>query len=322
MTETVLRVGPGMKAITYSEFGSADVLALTDQPEPHIGPDTMLVKVVASSVNPVDYKIRQGYLDGLIDGDFPITPGWDIAGIVVKPGLDTPEFAAGDEILAYARKDTLVGGALAEYAAVPVRTAAHKPAELSFEQAAALPLAGLTALQAVRRTGVREGQTVLVHAAAGGVGSIAVQLAVHAGARVVGTASTRNHDHLRSLGATPITYGDDLVAQARDAAPDGYDVILDFVGGQAIDTAPLLLARGGTIASITDARALTELGGHYIWVRPDSEQLGELARLVVDGVVRLEIAETFPLERAADAHRAVETGHVRGKVVITVGSPE
>lgn len=307
-----------MKAITYSEFGSADVLSLTEVPEPHIGPDTVLVKVKAASVNPVDYKIRQGYLTGLIDGEFPITPGWDIAGIVVKEGLDTPEFAVGDEIFAYARKDTLEGGSLAEYIAVPVRTAAHKPAGISFEQAAALPLAGLTALQTVRRSRVREGQIVLVHAAAGGVGSIAVQLARHAGARVVGTASPRNHDYIRSLGAEPISYGDDLVSQAKAIAPDGFDVILDYVGGQAIDTAPALLAHGGTITSITDARARTELGGNYVWVRPDSAQLAELGQLVLDGIVRVEIAQTFPLEQAADAHRAVETGHVRGKVVVTI----
>ena len=308
-----------MKAITYSEFGSADVLTLTDLPEPSIGPDAMLVKVVASSINPVDYKIREGYLRGLIDGEFPIVPGWDVAGVVVKPGLDTPEFAEGDEIFAYARKDSLVGGALAEYITVPVRTAAHKPAGLSFEQAAALPLAGLTALQSVRRSGIREGQVVLVHAAAGGVGSIAVQLAVHAGARVIGTASERNHDYLRSLGAEPVTYGDDLVAQVKALAPDGVDVVLDYVGGDAIDTAPAVLARGGTVTSITDARARTELGGHYVWVRPDSAQLAELAQLVLEGVVKVEIAQTFPLEQAADAHRAVETGHVRGKVVVTVG---
>ncbi|GMA33289.1 NADP-dependent oxidoreductase [Litorihabitans aurantiacus] len=310
-----------MKAITYTEFGGADVLTLTDVEEPHIGPDTMVVKVVASGVNPVDFKIREGYLAGLIDGAFPIVPGWDVAGVVTQVGLDTPEFQVGDEILAYARQDSLVGGTLAEFAAVPVRTATHKPAGLSFEQAAALPLAGLTALQSVRRSGVRAGQTVLVHAAAGGVGSIAVQLAVHAGARVVGTASPRNHDFVRSLGAEPIEYGDGLVAAARDAAPGGFDVILDYVGGQGVETAAELLAPDGVVTSITDARARTEHGGHYVWVRPDAAQLAELAQLVADGVVRVEIAETFPLERAADAHRAVETGHVRGKVVITVVDP-
>ena len=157
-----------------------------------------------------------------------------------------------------------------------------------------------------------------MHAAAGGVGSIAVQLARHAGARVVGTASPSNHVYIRSLGAEPISYGDDLVSQAKAIAPDGFDVILDFVGGQAIETAPALLAHGGTITSITDARARTELGGNYVWVRPDSAQLAELGQLVLDGIVRVEIAQTFPLEQAADAHRAVETGHVRGKVVVTI----
>ena len=269
-------------------------------------------------MNPVDYKIRQGYLAGLIEGEFPITPGWDVAGVVVKEGLDTPEFAVGDEVFAYARRDTLEGGSLAEYISVPVRTAAHKPAGITFEQAAALPLAGLTALQAVRRSQVREGQIVLVHAAAGGVGSIAVQLARHAGARVVGTASPSNHDFLRSLGVEPISYGEDLVAQAKAIAPDGFDVILDFVGGQGIETVPQLLAPGGTVASIIDARARTEYGGQYVWTRPDSAGLAELGQLVADGIVRVEIAETFPLERAADAHRAVETGHVRGKVVVTI----
>lgn len=245
-------------------------------------------------------------------------PGWDVAGVVVKPGLDTPELAAGDEVLAYVRKDTVSDGTLAEYVAVPVRTAAKKPAGLSFEEAAALPLAGLTALQTIRRAGVTEGQTVLVHAAAGGVGSIAVQLAVHAGARVVGTASPRNHDFLRELGAEPVAYGDGLVAAAREVAPDGFDVILDYVGGQAIDTAAELLRPGGTVVSITDARARDELGGHYVWVRPDPEGLAELADLVARGTVRVEVAETFDLDHAADAYRALETGHTRGKIVVRV----
>jgi NADPH2:quinone reductase len=307
-----------MKAVEYQKFGGADVLRVVDRPEPHVGPDTVLVKVVAASLNPVDYKIREGYLQGLIDTHLPAVPAWDVAGVVVKPGLDTPELVAGDEILAYARKDVVSDGTLAEYVAVPVRTAAKKPAGLSFEEAAALPLAGLTALQTVRRSGLGAGSTVLVHAAAGGVGSIAVQLAVHAGARVVGTASAGNHDYLRSIGAEPIAYGDGLVDAARAVAPEGFDVILDYVGGQAIDTARDLLRPGGTVVSITDARARDELGGQYVWVRPDPEGLAELADLAARGVVRVEIAETFDLDHAADAYRALETGHTRGKIVVRV----
>jgi len=307
-----------MRAVVYEEFGGADVLRVEDRPEPHIGADAVVVKVAAASLNPVDYKIREGYLRGLMDVFFPAIPAWDVSGTVVKAGLDTPELQVGDEVLAYVRKDVVQDGTLAEYVAVPVRTAAKKPAGLSFEAAAALPLAGLTALQSIRRAGLTEGQTVLVHAAAGGVGSIAVQLAVHAGARVVGTASPGNHDYLRSLGAEPVAYGDGLVDAARAAAPDGFDVVLDYVGGQAIETAPTLLRPGGTIASITDARARDELGGQYVWVRPDSADLAHLADLAARGVVKVEIAQTFPLEQAADAYRALETGHTRGKIVVTV----
>ncbi len=307
-----------MRAVVYEEFGGADVLRVEDRPEPHIGADAVVVKVAAASLNPVDYKIREGYLRGLMDVFFPAIPAWDVSGTVVKAGLDTPELQVGDEVLAYVRKDVVQDGTLAEYVAVPVRTAAKKPAGLSFEAAAALPLAGLTALQSIRRAGLTEGQTVLVHAAAGGVGSIAVQLAVHAGARVVGTASPGNHDYLRSLGAEPVAYGDGLVDAARAAAPDGFDVVLDYVGGQAIETAPALLRPGGTIASITDARARDELGGQYVWVRPDSADLAHLADLAARGVVKVEIAQTFPLEQAADAYRALETGHTRGKIVVTV----
>lgn len=307
-----------MRAVVYEEFGGADVLRVVDRPEPHIGADAVVVKVAAASLNPVDYKIREGYLRGLMDVHFPAVPAWDVSGTVVKAGLDTPELQVGDEVLAYARKDVVQDGTLAEYVSVPVRTAAKKPAGLSFEEAAALPLAGLTALQSIRRAGLTAGATVLVHAAAGGVGSIAVQLAVHAGARVVGTASAGNHDYLRSLGAEPVAYGDGLVEAARGLVPDGFDVILDYVGGQAIETAPALLRPGGTIASITDARARDELGGQYVWVRPDSADLAELADLAARGVVRVEIARTFPLEEAAEAYRALETGHTRGKIVVTV----
>lgn len=305
-----------MKAVAYETFGGSEVLRVVDRPDPHIGPDVVLVKVVAAGLNPVDYKIRQGHLQGLIDTHLPAVPAWDVAGVVVKLGLDTPEFAAGDEILAYARKDIVSDGTLAEYVAVPVRTAAMKPAGLSFEQAAALPLAGLTALQSVRRSGLGSGSTVLVHAAAGGVGSIATQLAVHAGARVVGTASPGNHKYLRGLGADPIAYGDGLVEAARTAAPDGFDVILDYVGGQAIDTAGALLRPGGRIVSIIDARARDELGGAYVWVRPDSADLAELADLAARGTVRVEVSQTFDLDHAADAYRALETGHTRGKIVV------
>ncbi|MFD2792714.1 NADP-dependent oxidoreductase [Promicromonospora vindobonensis] len=307
-----------MRAITYSEFGSADVLELTEQPDPHIGPDTLLVRVRAASVNPVDWKIRQGYLEGLIDTELPAIPGWDVAGVVEQVGLDTTEFQVGDEVYGYVRKDTVKGGTFAELVAAPVRTLAKKPSSLSFEEAAAVPLAGLTAYQAIRRAGVQEGQTVLVHAAAGGVGAFGVQLAKALGARVIGTASEGNHDFLRALGAEPVTYGDGLADRVRAIAPDGVDVALDFAGGDAVATSAELLADGGTIASIADATARTEHGGHYVWVRPSTEDLDALTALFDAGTLSVEIAQVFDLADAAAAHRANETGHTRGKVVVRV----
>ncbi|WP_263117914.1 NADP-dependent oxidoreductase [Cellulomonas sp. RIT-PI-Y] len=306
-----------MKAVSYDRFGGAEVMQVTEQPEPHVGPDSVLVKVVAAGINPVDYKVREGYLQGIIDTRFPAIPAWDVAGVVVKAGLDTPEFAEGDEILAYARKDTVQDGTLAEYVQVPVRTAARKPAGLDFDRAAALPLAGLTALQSLRRSGVTSGDTVLVHAAAGGVGSIAVQLAVRAGAHVIGTASERNHDYLRALGAEPVNYGDGLVAAVRALAPEGVDVILDYVGGPAMDATDQLRRPGGAVVSIADPRARTEFGGDYVWVRPDSDDLAELAQLAADGDLRIELSASYPLERAAEAYDELAGGHTRGKIVVT-----
>lgn len=306
-----------MKAVIYAEFGGPEVLKVEDVPEPHVGPDSLVVRVKAVGLNPVDYKVREGYLEGLIDTHLPAIPAWDVAGVVEQVGLDTPEFSVGDEVLAYARKDVVQGGTLAELVSVPVRTATHKPAGVSFEEAGALPLAGLTALAVVRRSGLGEGSTVLIHAAAGGVGSFATQLAVRAGARVVGTASKANHEYLASLGAEAVEYGDGLVDAAKALVPDGFDVIIDLVGG-VLDTTPELLREGGTVVSITDAAARDDFGGQYVWVRPSSEDLAELVALVESGDLTVEVAETFPLDRAADAFRRLEDGHVRGKVVVTV----
>ena len=307
-----------MRAITYSRYGGADVLELTDQPTPKVGPDSVLVRVRAASVNPVDWKVREGYLDQLMDVQFPVVPGWDVAGVVERVGLDTPEYQVGDEVFGYVRRDWVHGGTFAEYVAAPVRTLARKPSTLSFEEAAAVPLAGLTAYQSIRRSGVSAGQTVLVHAAAGGVGGFAVQIAKALGATVVGTASESNHEFLRGLGAEPVTYGDGLVERVRAVAPEGVDVILDYGSPDAVATAPSLLRDGGTIASIVDAKARDELGGHYVWVRPDSADLAALGALIDDGKVRVEVAQVFDLADAAAAHDASASGHVRGKVVVRV----
>lgn len=307
-----------MKALTYNEFGALDTLQISEVDKPHIGPDTLLVRVVAASLNPVDYKVREGKLQGVIDTTLPAVPGWDVAGIVEQVGLDTPEFAVGDAILAYARADVVQHGSLAEYMPVPVRTATKVPDGLDLEDAAALPLAGLTAFQTLERAQVAEGDTVLIHGAGGGVGSFAVQLAVLRGARVIGTASHGSHDHLRELGAEPVEYGDPLVEQAKAVVPDGFDVVIDFAGGTSLDSTAALLRDGGRVASITDPRARDEFGGHYLWVRPNPTQLAELAQLVADGRLRVERAGTYSLDDAVEAFRQLEDGHARGKIVVRV----
>ncbi|RLU92251.1 alcohol dehydrogenase [Streptomyces griseocarneus] len=306
-----------MKAVSYRAYGGPEVLEYGERPVPKVGPDSVLVQVKAAAVNPVDWKVRAGYLDPMMDAVFPVVPGWDVAGVVVGLGADTPEYQVGDEVIGYVREDFLSRGTFAEYVAAPVRTLARKPAGLTFEQAAGIPLAGLTAYQALKATGTGEGDTVLVHAAAGGVGTMAVQLARHLGARVIGTASEGNHEFLRSLGAEPVTYGDGLAGRVRALAPEGVDVVLDLVGGGAVKTSPDVAAPGARLVSIADPE-VASLGGRLLWVRPDSADLAELGRLAETGVLRVEVAEVFPLSRAADAHRLSERGHVRGKIVVTV----
>lgn len=305
-----------MRAITYSRYGGPEVLEVTRQPRPKVGPGEVLVRVRSASVNPVDWKIVSGGLDGLMDVTFPAVPGWDVAGVVEQVGIDAPEFWVGDEVMAYARKDVVHGGTYAELVTVPVRTAARKPASMSWDEAAGLPLAGLTAYQVLTRLGVGEGQTVLVHGAAGGVGSLGVQIAVALGARVIGTASEPGHDRLRALGAEPVAYGDGLVDRVRALAPEGVDVVADFVGG-VLDVTTAVLVDGGRHASIADPSVL-EAGGQWMWVRPDAADLTRLAELVEAGKLNVDVAQTFPLDDVAGAFRLSQDGHVAGKVVVRV----
>ncbi|MFF7857621.1 zinc-binding dehydrogenase [Streptomyces sp. NPDC007904] len=312
-----------MKAISYARYGGPEVLELGEVDDPRLGPDSVLVKVRAAAVNPVDWKCREGHLDPVLQAVFPVVPGWDVSGVVVRPGPAVPEFAAGDEVIGYVREDFLSRGTFAEYVAAPVRALARKPRNLSFEEAAGLPLAGLTAYQALYGVlEVERGETVLVHAAAGGVGSLAVQLATHVGARVIGTASEPHHDFVRGLGGEPVTYGEGLAERVRGLAPEGVDAVFDTVGGDALKASANLLAPGGRLASIVDTEVVLH-GGRYHFVRPDPQDLRRLSELAEQGVVSVHVSRTFPLERAADAHRMSQEGRTRGKIVVTVdGEPE
>lgn len=305
-----------MQAITYSQYGAPDALTLSNLPDPKVGPGEVLIRVRSASVNPVDWKVMAGYLDGLMQVDFPAIPGWDVAGVVEAVGLDTPEYAVGDEVIAYARKDWVQQGTFAELVSAPVRTVARKPKSLDWHQAAALPLAGLTAYQLLTRLDTREGDTVLIHAAAGGVGLLAVQIARAIGARVIGTASEGNHDFLRGLGAEPVTYGDGLTERVRELAPDGVDVVVDLVGG-VLETTKAVLAEGGRHGSITDG-TVAEAGGIAAWVRPDAADLKALADLADAGKLTVPVAEVFELADAAKAFELSQSGHVRGKIAIEV----
>lgn len=307
-----------MRAVCYDHFGGPEVLILGDLPEPKVGPDSVLVRVAAAGVNPVDIGIREGQLDGLFDAHFPVVPGWDLAGEVVRSGPAASTYALGDRVVGYARLDSIGPGTCAELVAVPERVLAPAPTSVPLTTAAALPLAGLTALQLVRAVGVGQGDTVLVHGAAGGVGQMTVQLAVLAGARVIGTASMGNHEHLRGLGAEPVEYGAGLADAVRALAPAGIDIALDLHGGDALEVSQALLAPGGELGSIIDAQDVLARGGAYVFVTPSPVDLAELAALVDAGRLAIDVAQVFPLEQTADAHRLVAGGHVRGKVVVAV----
>ncbi|MFB6629862.1 NADP-dependent oxidoreductase [Streptomyces sp. NPDC056362] len=308
-----------MKAISYRRYGGPEVLEYGELPEPKVGPDAVLIEVRAAAVNPVDWKCQAGYLDGMMDAIFPVVPGWDVSGVVVRLGVSVPEFAVGDEVMGYVREDFLSRGTFAEYVAAPVRTLARKPRTLDFEEAAALPLAGLTAYQALHRPlAVRPGETVLVHAAAGGVGSMAVQIARHLGCRVIGAAREAGLERVAELGAEPVRYDEaTFTDQVRALAPLGVDAVLDTIGGPFLKLSAPLVAPGGRLASIADGEVLA-LGGTYFWVRPDAADLTALADLADAGVLSVRVARSFPLERAAEAQRANAAGGLNGKVVVTV----
>jgi len=302
--------------MAYDAYGSDDVLTLRELPDPNVGPGEVRIRVRRAGVNPVDWKVMSGGLDRLMVAVFPIVPGWDVAGTVETVGIDTPEFEVGDEVVAYARKDFVHGGTFAELVTVGVRGVARKSAALSWDEAGGLPLTGLSALQTLDRLRASASDTVLVHGGAGGVGSLAIQIAKARGSRVIATASPANHEFLADLGATPVAYGDGVVERIREVAPDGVDVVADFVGGVR-DVTMAVLAEGGRHASIADPTVL-ETGGSWFWARPSAEDLSELGRIADAGQLRVPVADVMPLEELPAAFARSREGHVRGKLIIAV----
>jgi NADPH:quinone reductase-like Zn-dependent oxidoreductase len=307
-----------VRAAVYEQYGDAEVLRVQEHEDPPVGPDTVLVRARATSVNPVDWKIRAGYLQGAYPHHLPIIPGWDVAGVVeaVGPAVITG-LEPGDEVFGYVRRDDVCWGTSAELVPAPQRTVVLKPASLSFEEAASVPLAGLTAYQClVEALDVQAGDRVLVHAANGGVGRFAVQIAVALGATVIGTASPRNHDALRELGVSEVI--DYTAGPVSEQLSSPADAVVDLIGGEALEDAPQQLRDPSRIASVIDPDRVLALGGRYVFVRPERDHLRWLVDLVDAGRLRVDVAETYPLERIADAHRASESGHTAGKIAVTI----
>lgn len=310
-----------MRAMSVTRFGGPQVLELVDLPRPEPLPTEVLVRVVAAGVNPVDCKTRAGKGMANVLGDPPFVIGWDVAGVVEEVGRGVTTLAPGDEVFGMPWFPR-AAGAYAEYVTAPSRQFARKPAGLSFEQAGGLALAGLTAWQILVDTAnLQPGQRVLITAAAGGVGHLATQVAKARGAIVVGTARAANHDVLRRFGVdVPVDYTSaDVCGQVGEV-----DVIVDLVGGSA-DLVPTLRA-GGLFVNVPSAAPadladlVQDQGARYtgFLAEPDHEGLFALSQIVEDGELTVEVADTFPIERAAEAHAQSETGHTTGKLVLTL----
>jgi NADPH:quinone reductase-like Zn-dependent oxidoreductase len=301
-----------MRAIQYERFGEPDVLELAEVAEPHAAANQIRVAVKAVGINPVDWKFRQG----MMGGELPRRTGLDVAGVVDELGDGVSDVKLGDRVFG-----SVVGGDGAADFAV-LEHYAQIPPSLDFAGAAALPVAVETATRTLDLLDVGAGQTVLVNGAAGAVGISTVQLAQQRGAKVIGTASAANHEYLRSFGAEATTYGEGLVERVRELAPDGVDRAIDDAGGGALPALVELAGGAEHVITIADYQGAQETGVPMTG-GPDSKRawyaLKEVGELIEAGRFTLPVAQTFPLEQIAEAHRLSEDGHVRGKLVLLVG---
>ncbi|WP_432941734.1 NADP-dependent oxidoreductase [Kribbella sp. CA-253562] len=310
-----------MRAISQDEFGGPEVLRVVELERPEPLPTEVLIRVHAAGVNPVDYKTREGSGVAGILGTPPFVLGWDVAGVVEQVGGGVHTLEVGDEVFGMPWFPR-AASAYAEYVTAPSRQFAKKPANLSYAEAA-VPLAGLTAWQILTAAAdVQPGQRVLITAAAGGVGHLAVQFAKALGAHVTGTASAGKHEWLRELGADELV---DYQSTAVDQAVADIDVVVDLLGSETtLDQAIKVLKPGGRLVAVpsgTSAELVSKAkaaGVHAtgFLVEPDGHALGEIARLIEAGKVRVEIEQVYPLAEAAKAHERMESGRTRGKLVL------
>jgi enoyl reductase len=291
------------KAIVFDEYGGPDVLRLIDAPPPVPGDGQVLVRVRAAGVQPADALFRSGAMRDFAPATFPQRLGNEFAGTIES---------TGQNILGWAPQSCY-----AQHAVVDPDAHVSKPDAIPWSHAGVLSASGQTASSALEQLRVSAGETVLIHAAAGGVGSFAVQLAAAAGARVIGTASPRNHDYLRSLGATPVSYGDGLLDRLRDAAPAGVDAALDGSGqAEALEASLALVSNHERVGAIAYSPAVFELGVRRLSSQRSTARLQQLVDLYQAGKLKVSIQQEFPLDEAVQAHRVLATGHVRGKLVI------
>ena len=300
-----------MRAVRYHEYGEPSVLKLEDVPEPHAGPGEVRIRVAAASVNPIDWKLRAGYLQELMSLQFPAATGRDAAGVVDEVGDGVAGVEIGDRV--FGLSDT---GTVAEFAVLTVWAAA--PSAWTDGQAAAAGVAGETAIRVLDMLGVGTGSTLLIEGAAGGVGSAAVQIAVARGATVIGTASETNHEFLRSLCATPTTYGPGLADRVRALAPNGVDAIFDTVGTGSLPDLVKIAPSADSVVTIADPTAAQHGARLSTTNQSPAQALTEAARLGAQGRYQPHLASTYSLDQVAEAHAVSQTGHVRGKLVIAI----
>ncbi|MGX7596167.1 NADP-dependent oxidoreductase [Planococcus plakortidis] len=310
-----------MKAIVIDQYGGKEQLKEREVETPVISAHQVLVEVHATSVNPIDWKLREGYLKEMLPWEFPIILGWDVAGIVKEVGEGVRHFHPGDRV--FARPATTRQGTYAEFVPVDENLLARMPESMSFEEGAAIPLTGLTAWQCLVESGhIKKGDKVLIHAGAGGVGSMAIQIANSIGCYVATTASDKNDELVTSLGANRVI---DYHEEDFSEVLENFDFVLDTLGGETLEKSYGVLKRGGRLVSIAgqpDEEKAEKLGIHVsgFWLEPDGRQLKKLGDLFVSGEVKPEIGHLYPLteEGVRDAHELSESHHARGKIVIKV----
>ena len=310
-----------MKAVCIYSYGGPGVLVYEDVPCPHPGPGEVLIRVHAAGINPVDWKIREGHLKEMLHHTLPLVLGWDVSGVVETVGSGVLRMKVADEV--YSRPDIMRDGAYAEFIVIRESEVAPKPKTIDHVHAAALPLAGLTAWQSlIDAGGLVAGQRVLIHAAAGGVGSLAVQLAKSRGAHVIGTSSARHHAFLRELGVDQVV---DYTAARFEEVVEQVDLIFDTIGGETQDRSWIVLKPGGILVSIVSPPSALIAESHgvrqaFVFSQPNAAQLHEIAKLVDEGKLKAIVSTVLPLAEAKQAQTLSEKGHTRGKIVLRVRS--